>query len=847
MTDRLLVVADEHHPREEKSTSPEPEPPRTSSPREGDLLDLGRMSISSGLHFAATRGYVNWVQRHIESGGDLNEHNMWGATALHAAAEEPTGLVLRLLVIAGAQLDVVDHENRTPLHCAVGSAEHVEVLVLAGADTSIRDKSGKTARDLAVDADEIFSVEVIDGGIGHAATFNRVQASLASAHEMRAHLTDVCAAFDLVEQFEARTGEFAFIGALIAASESLMSAEQYFHDLQHRLRVATSLDEDVVTERNAARDQLTALAAALVAAHSAVPRSALGNARAQLQKCRRALVKWDTTTIAASTSAGWLVNAKAKLEMCTAATEASAETMFAALAAFTRDVKSAERASQSMGRCVITSEFECELLRSLGMTVDVAESLVRRLDETLSQCDRIAALLDRAHRMRVVSSPDGSRFQAAQDAVNEARKQHAIAAITLTWTKGNNQDAQSVLLDRKTVRDAAIKEEMAAVIELGASLHDFPELVLRHPGARLDVLAQSVADGADAASALRTLEAFEERRPIAGTRHVVESAQIGGALCALKLFRVGEHGQRAFLKEARHLRQLAHPNVAQLRAAFVDRNGAGELVGVIEMPLYTYGSLWTWLAAAPRGVVDRVGVLRHALSGLAHVHRMGVVHGDVKPDNVFVDDAGVAKLGDFDVSRQVDASGTQTMTRVGLTHAYCAPELLVSSMPRKESDMFAFGSTVFDIVRGVQQPLLRPIDIGLLAVGDGLRESVRLLIGGRNRAIVQVLQKRFMLNAHSHRRRQDDIRSHDRRKCVLCFDQFWAHEGLDCDSVDGGESRHFVCAECAAGWVSSMVDEPVAFVTMLRCFAHRVRPRVWTCARGRSALVTLYLHSTCKS
>jgi hypothetical protein len=57
---------------------------------------------------------------------------------------------------------------------------------------------------------------------------------------------------------------------------------------------------------------------------------------------------------------------------------------------------------------------------------------------------------------------------------------------------------------------------------------------------------------------------------VAGARNVVERASIGGVSCALKLFALGEHGKRAFLKEARHLRQLAHPNVVELRAAFID-------------------------------------------------------------------------------------------------------------------------------------------------------------------------------------------------------------------------------------------------------------------------------------
>jgi serine/threonine protein kinase len=114
---------------------------------------------------------------------------------------------------------------------------------------------------------------------------------------------------------------------------------------------------------------------------------------------------------------------------------------------------------------------------------------------------------------------------------------------------------------------------------------------------------------------------------------VVERATINGEPCALKLFALMRGGERAFVKEARRLRQLAHVNVVELRAVFVN---VGASMGVLEMPLYAHGDLWHWLAAAPRSLVAKIAVLRATTCGLEHVHRMGVVHGDVKPENVFV-------------------------------------------------------------------------------------------------------------------------------------------------------------------------------------------------------------------
>jgi serine/threonine protein kinase len=122
--------------------------------------------------------------------------------------------------------------------------------------------------------------------------------------------------------------------------------------------------------------------------------------------------------------------------------------------------------------------------------------------------------------------------------------------------------------------------------------------------------------------------------------------------------------------------------------------------GVIEMPLYTHGDIWKWLAAAPRTVHEKLRVLRAALCGLEHVHRMGVVHADVKPENVFVDGDGVAKLGDFDVSKEDATRVTMAGTVVGFSPSYAAPEILSGGGASKAGDMYAFGLTLFDIVRG---------------------------------------------------------------------------------------------------------------------------------------------------
>jgi serine/threonine protein kinase len=114
------------------------------------------------------------------------------------------------------------------------------------------------------------------------------------------------------------------------------------------------------------------------------------------------------------------------------------------------------------------------------------------------------------------------------------------------------------------------------------------------------------------------------------------------------------------------LRQLAHPNIVEVRAVFVD----GEALGRRDRDAVYTRTAICGNGSLPRDnctIHDKLRVLRGALCGLEHVHRMGVVHADVKPENVFVDADGVAKLGDFDVSKDDATRVTMAATIVGFS------------------------------------------------------------------------------------------------------------------------------------------------------------------------------------
>ena len=99
-------------------------------------------------------------------------------------------------------------------------------------------------------------------------------------------------------------------------------------------------------------------------------------------------------------------------------------------------------------------------------------------------------------------------------------------------------------------------------------------------------------------------------------------------------------------------------------------------------------------------------VLLDALCGLAHLHDSMIIHGDVKPANMLVDDRERGALADFDISidfkertsaaaiKKRMATMSMHAPALGMTLDYAAPELLSSREVTTHTDMFAYGKSI---------------------------------------------------------------------------------------------------------------------------------------------------------
>ncbi|GAA1887866.1 Stk1 family PASTA domain-containing Ser/Thr kinase [Actinomadura bangladeshensis] len=151
-----------------------------------------------------------------------------------------------------------------------------------------------------------------------------------------------------------------------------------------------------------------------------------------------------------------------------------------------------------------------------------------------------------------------------------------------------------------------------------------------------------------------------------------------------------------FIGEAKAAAALSHPNVV----AVYDQRTDGEHVFLV-MEYVAGRTLRDTLAARGRlGPRAALEVVQPVLAALGAAHRAGLVHRDVKPENVLITEDGQVKVADFGLARAETAS---KMTKTGMiigTVGYLAPEQVLSGSADVRSDVYAAGIMLFELLTG---------------------------------------------------------------------------------------------------------------------------------------------------
>ncbi|QMU76911.1 protein kinase [Streptacidiphilus sp. PB12-B1b] len=169
---------------------------------------------------------------------------------------------------------------------------------------------------------------------------------------------------------------------------------------------------------------------------------------------------------------------------------------------------------------------------------------------------------------------------------------------------------------------------------------------------------------------------------------------------ALKVFRqdADRYLVRRFEAEARLLARLHHPGLVEVFD--FGHTAQGPYLALELLPGPPLGVL---LRSGPRSLAETLRTGLDLARTLEYVHSQGVVHRDVKPSNILLDQDGRPRLADFGISRAVDTAGS---TRTGMimgTAAYLAPEQVHGRGAGPEADVYALALVLIECLTGERE------------------------------------------------------------------------------------------------------------------------------------------------
>jgi serine/threonine protein kinase len=150
-----------------------------------------------------------------------------------------------------------------------------------------------------------------------------------------------------------------------------------------------------------------------------------------------------------------------------------------------------------------------------------------------------------------------------------------------------------------------------------------------------------------------------------------------------------------FRREARAASQLVHPHIVPIL-------DSGEAEGVLfsVMPYLPGGSFADRIAKGARPPIEVASVVAQAATALDYAHRRGIVHRDVKPDNIMFDEDGNALLTDFGIAEARSQGRLTASGRAMGTPHYMSPEQAMGKLVDGRSDVYALGIVMYEALVG---------------------------------------------------------------------------------------------------------------------------------------------------
>ncbi|KAM4054745.1 kinase [Hirsutella rhossiliensis] len=224
-------------------------------------------------------------------------------------------------------------------------------------------------------------------------------------------------------------------------------------------------------------------------------------------------------------------------------------------------------------------------------------------------------------------------------------------------------------------------------------------------------------------------------------RHALPGTSRGGGPLSpqLKSLRAGERNDALFLirEEIAIMKKINHPNLVQL-------------IEVLDDP--EEDSLYMVLEMCKKGVVMRIGLdgnaepygdeacrhwFRDLILGIEYLHTQGVIHRDIKPDNLLLSEDDVLKVVDFGVSEMFEKTDIMVTAKSAGSPAFTAPELCGKhrEISGKAADIWSMGVSLFCLKYG-KLPFVRP---GIFAIYEAIKTEDPSIPEGENPNFVDLI------------------------------------------------------------------------------------------------------------
>ncbi|XP_057986160.1 G-type lectin S-receptor-like serine/threonine-protein kinase SD2-5 [Hevea brasiliensis] len=196
---------------------------------------------------------------------------------------------------------------------------------------------------------------------------------------------------------------------------------------------------------------------------------------------------------------------------------------------------------------------------------------------------------------------------------------------------------------------------------------------------------------------------FQEKLGEGGFGSVFEGTLQNGDKIAVKRLDAIGQGKKEFLAEVKTIGSIHHVNLVRLIGFCAEK-----LHRLLVYEFMCNGSLDKWifckepLLRPPLDWQTRRTIVLDIAKGLAYLHeecRQRIVHLDIKPQNILLDEEIRAKISDFGLCKLIDRDQSQVVTTMRGTPGYLAPELL-SSVITEKADVYSFGIVVMEVVCG---------------------------------------------------------------------------------------------------------------------------------------------------